>query len=122
MKQDPAVYIISILFAAWVACIILIYRRHRAKIRRDYEQLAKEEQGTLQTDVRNAVVVSKSSDIVYTNRNPKHPKHGIVYTITFSVNGKQVTHEVSRQIYERVKKGQRGKLITVNGNFLDFDT
>ncbi len=121
MNQDPAVYVITILFAAWVAVVVLIYLRHRAKQRRDYEQMAREEQYVPQTDVCRAVVVSKNSEIVYTNRNPKYPQHNIIFTVTFSVDGKQVTHEVSKQVFERVNIGQQGSIMTVNGSFFDFD-
>jgi len=66
-----------------------------------------------------ARVIAKTTYIDY--KGTKMPQHNIVYSVEFLTDdGRNIKYDVTKQLFESVHEHDTGKLVTINGNFLDF--
>ena len=67
----------------------------------------------------NATVLKK--EIAEYKGGSKNPSYKMAFEVLFlTEDGKKTVFEVPEELYARVSEGQSGRLMTINGNFLDF--
>lgn len=118
--MDPFIIIIAIpilcvilIFAIGISSIVGWYRH--SKNYSSYDDVEMSDAVGIEAEV-----ISKNSETL-TVGSYKTPDMKIEYRITFKTeNNALVDYEVSKEIYDKYNTGDKGLLVTIDGNFFDF--
>lgn len=118
-KQMIFVIGFGILIAICVITGIHSFIKELKKRKADYERLDDPIEKA-PTEIRRAQVTNKYTDIVQTGSR-KNPSHRIGFFVTFTLdNGKNITLDVGKKYFKRIKQDSKGDLATSEGEFIDF--
>lgn len=118
MKNETISFIFTALslgfgFYTFIRFVVVNYKERKKQLN---ELLAEEE--SITENVK-ASIISKECYIEY--KGIKYPKHTVVYKIIFSTEKKEnIKYTVSETLYNSLNEGDNGTLVTINGNFFDF--
>ncbi len=118
--MDPFIIIIAIP----ILCVILIFAIGISSIV-NWHRHSKNYSSYDDVEMSDAVgieaeVISKKSEILSVG-SYKTPDMKIAYLMTFKIeNNSFIEYEVPKEIYDKYNNGDKGLLVTVDGNFFDF--
>ena len=125
MTSDEIILLVCGILSLLTIVITLVYviykwpelkRKEQERKQAFYDECEKE----LDYDYKKAMVLEKRENFYYVS-NLNIPRSQKDFFATFLIeNEEKREFKIREDIYERIEKGQRGTLVTVNGNFFDF--
>lgn len=118
-EQIIIIVIISVALFIIFPYGIYNYIKMLKKRKADYERLD-DPIKKAPTEIRIAQVTNKYTEIVQTGSR-KNPSHKVGFFVIFTLdNGQNITFDVGKKSFKRIKQGAKGNLVTSEGIFVDF--